>query len=128
MKTAARIVYGTFGTVLVFLSLVALLRPGLILSRDVYSPLTAHLIQEQGAEGLFIALMTIWCLFNLDRRRPVHLALLVFAFLFSAIHWAAFFHDMRSLASPLVNSVPFLALLAVTPFKSIVAGGIQQEE
>jgi sulfatase modifying factor 1 len=40
---------------------------------------------------------------------------LLFTALFAAIHWAEYLGDRRSLLSPLVNTVPFLALLAVRP-------------
>jgi hypothetical protein len=72
-------------------------------------------VREQGAEAVFIGLMAIWCLRHFEARRPVHLALLVFAALFAAVHWLEFVHARRGLASPLVNSVPLAALLATTP-------------
>ena len=81
MKAAARFVYGALGVLAMGLGLIAVFKPALALSEEAYSPLAAHLIQEQGAEGVFIGLMALWCFFNLERRRPVHLALLVFAFL-----------------------------------------------
>jgi hypothetical protein len=117
MSTAAQAVYGTLGIVATGLGLVVLVQPALALPAEAYSPLTAHLVREQGAEGLFIGIMALWCLFNQNDRRLVHLALLAFFLLFSALHWVEYFHDRRSLVSPLINSLPFLMLLAVTPFK-----------
>jgi len=116
MKWVARAVYGIFGTLATALGLLALLDPGLVLSADAYSPLTAHLIQEQAAGGVFIGIMAIWCLFHFEQRRPVHLALLLFAAIFAGIHWAEYLQGRRHLSSPLINSLPFLAFLVTTPF------------
>lgn len=116
MKSLAKAVYVVFGTLGVGLGIVALVRPALALPPETVSPLTAHLIQEQGAEGIFIGLMAFWCLFNLPRRRPVHIALLVFTALFAGIHWAEYLQARRGFASPLFNSIPFLAFLITAPF------------
>src|SRR5262245_30497139 len=105
MNTAARIVYGLFGGVALGLGLLVLFRPEIALPPEAASPLTAHLIQEQGAEGIFIGLMSLWCLFHLQARRPVHFALLVFALIFSTLHWAEYLHARRGLASPLLNTL-----------------------
>ena len=117
MRAAARAVYSIFGALAIGLGILVLVRPALALPSEGYSPLTAHLIREQGAEGVFIGLMAFWCLLNFDRRRPVHIALLIFAALFAGIHWAEYFQARRHLSSPVLNSIPFLALVATTPFK-----------
>src|SRR5262245_6371845 len=115
MRIVARVIYGSFGTLAIGLSVLVLFRPALALPADAYSPLTAHLIREQAAEGLFIGIMFFWCPANCARRRPVHFALIVFAAVFAGIHWAEYFHARRQLLSPLLTSVPLLALLATTP-------------
>ena len=117
MKVVARAVYGIFGTLAIGLGILALFKPAVALPSEAYSPLTAHLIREQGAQGVFIGLMAFFCLFHFDARRPVHLALLVFTALFAVIHWAEYFQARRQISSPLVNSLPFLVFLATTPFK-----------
>jgi hypothetical protein len=43
--------------------------------------------------------MALWCLFRFERRRPVHLALLLFTALFAAIHWGEYFRHRRQLTS-----------------------------
>lgn len=116
MDRVARVVYGVFGALAIGLGMLVLVDPARALPAEAVSPLTAHLIREQGAEGVFVGLMAVWCLFNFEQRRQVHLALLLFTALFAAIHWAEYLHARRHLASPLFNSVPFLALLATTPF------------
>jgi len=116
MKTLARAIYAVFGALAVGLGLVALIRPAVALPPEAFSPLSAHLIREQGAEGIFIGLMSFWCLLNFSARRPVHLALLIFAATFAGIHWAEYFQARRSLASPLLNTIPFLTFLVTAPF------------
>ena len=112
---AARAVYAVFGALALAAGVAALIRPSVALPPDGVTPLTAHLVREQGAQGVFIGMMAIWYLFHLEERRPVHLALLVFAALFSAVHWLEYFEARRTLASPLVNSIPLLALALITP-------------
>lgn len=116
MRIVARVVYGVFGGLAIGLSALVLFQPALALPSEHYSLVTAHLVREQAAEGLFIGVMAFWCLFNFDRRRGVHFALMLFTAVFAAIHWDEYFHARRQLLSPLLNSVPFLALVATTPF------------
>ena len=122
MKTLARLIYAVFGTLVIGLSVLVLVRPTIALPFDDRTPLTAHLVQEQGAEGLVVGLMAFWCLRNFERRRAVHLTLLAFALAFAAIHWLEFLHGRRSLASPMMNSLPLLLLLAATPRRRRAGG------
>jgi hypothetical protein len=117
LNSVARGVYGVFGALAIGLGLLALFDPARALPSEAYSALTAHLVREQGAEGVFIGAMALWCLFHFEHRRPVHLALLVFAALFAAIHWAEYLNGRRHVASPLLNSLPFVALLATIPMR-----------
>ena len=113
MKGFARAVYLVLGGLILGLSVLALVRPELALHPEETSALTKHLVREQAAGGVFIGVMALWCFFHFERRRPVHLALLLFTALFAAIHWAEYLQQRRRLTSPLVNSAPFV-LLAVT--------------
>jgi hypothetical protein len=108
-------VYGVFGALAIGLSVLALFQPALAIPTEAYSALTAHLVREQAAGGIFIGVMAFWCLFNFDRRRGVHFALIVFTAVFAAIHWSEYFHAKRHLLSPVLNSIPFLAFVATTP-------------
>jgi hypothetical protein len=121
MKPIALAVYALIGALGVLLGIAALLMPAVALPPDAHSPLTAHLVREQGAEGVFIGLMAFWCLVHYEHRRPVHYALLLFAALFASIHWAEYFANRRPLMSPLVNSVPFLLLGATAPWPRVAA-------
>src|SRR5262245_41634186 len=113
MRPIALAVYTLIGVLGVILGVAVLIDPALRLPPDARSPLTTHLVREQGAEGTFIGLMAFWCMLHFEQRRPVHYALLLFAALFAAIHWAEYFAGRRPLASPLANSVPLL-LLGIT--------------
>ena len=117
MTSVSRAVYAVFGALAIGLGVLVLVRPAIALPPQEYSLLTAHLVREQGAEGIFIGLMAFWCLVNFERRRPVHLALVLFTALFAGIHWSEYFQARRHLASPIINSIPLLALIAITPFK-----------
>jgi hypothetical protein len=115
MKLAARVVYAALAVLVGLVALLALIKPSLVLSTESYSPFTAHLVQEQAAGGVFVGLMALWCLFHFDQRRHVHCALLVYFALFAGIHWVEYAAGRRHIASPLLNSLPLLALLAITP-------------
>lgn len=114
MAIVARVIYGVLGGLAIGLGVLVLFKPALALPAEADSTLTAHLVREQGAEGIFIGLMAFWCLFNFDRRRTVHFALMLFTILFAGIHWFEYLHARRSLLSPIANSVPFLALVVAT--------------
>jgi hypothetical protein len=55
--------------------------------------------------------MSLWCIFNYERRRSVHYFLMVFAFLLAAIHWHDHLAGPLPWLSPINNSVPFVVLL-----------------
>ena len=114
MTVVARAVYVLFGVLAIGLGLLALFRPALALPPEAVSPLTAHLVREEGCAALFVGLMAFWCVRHFERRRPVHFALLLFSASFAAIHWYEYFQARRGLASPIANSIPLLALLVIT--------------
>src|SRR5262245_3711129 len=99
MKSIALAAYALIGTLAMILGIAVLLDPALALPPDARAPLAAHLVREQGAEGVFIGLMAFWCLLHFDQRRPVHYALLLFAAIFASIHWAEYFAGRREIVS-----------------------------
>jgi uncharacterized membrane protein len=108
MKKANQIVYGIFGAGALLFGIAELLFPGLLIS-DARFPMT-HLLREEGAAGIFIGLMAIWCIFNYEKRAAVHYFLIVFAFLIAAIHWFDYLTGHLNWMSPLYNTVPFIVL------------------
>src|SRR5687767_1057623 len=115
VEIAAKIVYGMLGSLFLVLGVIALVAPAAALPPEGHSPLVAHLVREQGAHAVFLGLMSFWCLRHLSQRVFVHYALLAFAALFSAIHWSEFLNGNRSLLSPILNTLPFLALTLTAP-------------
>jgi hypothetical protein len=116
VRTIAILVYVVFGALTVAAGVLALLNPSVAVPPDAASPLTRHLVREQGSEGVFIGLMFLWCAFHFEERRPVHFALLLFAVLFAGIHWAEYFSGRRQLLSPILNSLPFVWLAVTAPW------------
>lgn len=122
MKTFTLAVYALAGIGALLAGTVALVVPGLALPPDERTPLTIHLIREEAAAFVFIGMMLLWCTRNFERRRPVHLGLLVFTGLFAVIHWLGYFEDGRVSLSAIVNTVPFLAFAVTIPRADSVAG------
>jgi hypothetical protein len=113
MRKLNQIIYGAFGALAIAYGLAALVSPATLLAEAARSFHSAHLLREQGAAGLFIGLMFLWCIFDYERRRTVHYFLMLFAFLLVAIHWFDYFSGHLPWISPVYNSVPFAVLLVM---------------
>lgn len=120
VKKLNAVIYGVFGVLALVYGLGALIRPEAI-TPDASQFVVAHILREQGAAGVFIGLMFLWCIFNADRRTAVHFFFIVFAFLVAAIHWWDFLHGNLSWKSPLYNTVPFLILLLMAVVNRVAA-------
>jgi hypothetical protein len=72
-----------------------------------------HVTRELGAATVFLGFMHAWCIRNRGRRRAVHFGLMLFAALFAGIHWRDWAVGLRTLPSPLLNSLPFALLLLI---------------
>jgi uncharacterized membrane protein len=107
MKKVNRIIYGLIGTVAILLGFGVFLLPGLLTSDAERTPAIIHLLREEAAAVIFIGLMSLWCIFNYEKRTAVHYFLIVYAFLMAAIHWSDYLTGHRHLMSPLLNTVPF---------------------
>src|SRR2546426_10599440 len=108
MKKINSIIYGLFGAGAILYGVVALLAPASLAPEAARSFPVRHILREEGAAGIFVGLMALWCIFKYERRAAVHYALMVFAFLLAAIHWGDYFAGHLSWMSPLYNSVPCL--------------------
>ena len=120
MRKLNAIIYGLFGALAIVYGLGALIRPQAVVPEAGAFPIS-HLVREQGAAGVFIGLMLVWCIFNEGRRTAVHYFLTVFALLLAVIHWIDYFGGHLSWRSPLYNSVPFLILLLMALVNRIAA-------
>ena len=110
MKKMNQIIYGVFGIGAILFGVLALLFQGALLSEAHRLFPTTHIFREEGAAAIFVGLMSLWCIFNYERRTSVHYFLIVFAFLIAAIHWFDYFAGHLPWMSPLYNSVPFIVL------------------
>jgi hypothetical protein len=113
VRTANKIVYGIFGVLALVYGFAAVLSPTLVAGDEASAFPFSHIMREQGAAGVFIGSMSLWCVANYERRRSVHYFLMVFAFLLAAIHWFDYFSGHIGWVSPIYNSVPFAILLVM---------------
>ena len=116
MRRINSVIYGVFGIGAILYGVAALLFQAVLLSetRRVF-PLT-HIFREEGAAAVFIGLMSLWCIFNYERRAGVHYFLTIFAFLIAAIHWWDYLAGHLPWMSPLYNTVPFVVFLIMAIF------------
>jgi hypothetical protein len=114
MKKVNIAVYGLLAAGALLLGAIALVSPQSILPGAASSMTESHLLREEGAFSVFLGLMAAWCIVNYEQRRGVHVSLLVFSLLISAIHWREYFAGNLHLASALYNSVLFVVLAAMT--------------
>ena len=110
MRKINQIIYAMFDVGAMLFGVAALLFQGALLSDTHRSFPTTHIFREEGAAAIFIGLMSLWCIFNYERRTSVHYFLIVFAFLIAAIHWFDYFAGHLPWMSPLYNSVPLMVL------------------
>jgi len=116
VKKISAVVYGIFGAVAIAVGLGALIAPGAIEPEATEASNMAHLLREQGAATIFLGLMSFWCIFNVDRRRIVHIFLTVFTLFIAGIHWFDYLAGRRPLLSGIINSVPLAIFLAMLVF------------
>jgi hypothetical protein len=105
MRKVNYVLYGITGALFILIGAAGLLWPSLEQSLNWRGQ---HILREQGAAMIFVGLMAFWCVFNYERRRAVHLFLIVLALLLSLIHWLDYFQGHLLIQSPLVNTVPLI--------------------
>lgn len=108
MRKINSVIYGLFGIGAILYGAAALLFPAVLESNASQSFRFAHILREQGAAAIFVGFMSLWCIFNYERRRSVHYFLMFFAFLLAAVHWHDYLAGPLPWMSPLYNSVPFV--------------------
>ncbi len=91
MQKINQIIYAVFGVGAILFGVATLLFQEALLSETHRSFPTTHIFREEGAAAIFIGLMSLWCIFNYERRAGVHYFLMAFAFLIAAIHWFDYF-------------------------------------
>ena len=113
MRRVNSIIYAVLGAFTILYGIVNLFFPTFMVPEAARSFPLSHIIREQAAAAIFMGCMSLWCIFNYDRRRAVHYFLIVFAFLLAAIHWFDYLHGHLNWMSPLYNTVPFLLLVGM---------------
>ncbi len=73
MRKINQIIYAMFGVGAMLFGVAALLFQGALLSDTHRSFPTTHIFREEGAAAIFIGLMSLWCIFNYERRTSVRL-------------------------------------------------------
>jgi hypothetical protein len=116
VKKVNQIIYGLFGTVALVLGMTALQSPSLLASEAERTGALLHILREEGAAGVFIGLMSFWCIYKYEERNLVHQFLIVYTFLMAAIHWFEYLTGHRHLMSPLLNTVPFVVFVLMAMF------------
>ena len=113
MKKISVVVYALLGGVAILYGTANLLSPTFMVPEAAGSFVLSHILREQGAMAIFIGCLFLWCIFNYERRAPVHYFLMVFAFLLAAIHWFDYLSGHLNWMSPSYNTVPFVLLAAM---------------
>ena len=116
MRILTLVIYALFGAGAILGGIAAVVSPSVILPSTELTPLARHLAREEGAAFVFIGGMLLWAARHYDRRRPVHLGMVVLTALFAAIHWQGYFESGRYASAGLVNTVPFVLFALTTPF------------
>jgi uncharacterized membrane protein len=111
MKKVHKTIYALIGGVALVYGVATLFFPAILEKEAANDALLAHILREQAALAIFLGCMSLWCIFNYERRRAVHYFLIVVTVLFAAIHWFDYLADRRHLISPLINTVPLILLL-----------------
>jgi hypothetical protein len=84
---------------------------------------TLHILQEFGALLVFAGLVTFWFLWHYEQSRPFHWMLTAFWGLIALVHWFDVRGPIRSVAGPLVTTVPFLLFVAIGLLRTATEGG-----
>ena len=116
MQKLYKIIYLVFGGFAILFGTATLTVPGWLISEALESRHLAHNLREQGAAVIFLGSVALWCAFNYERSKAIHYLLTLFTLLDAAIHWFDFSQGRLPLASPILNSVPFI-IFALMAFK-----------
>lgn len=117
MRKLNSITYGILGAGAIIYGVANLLFPTLLVHEAAQSFPLRHILREQAAAAIFVGLMSLWCIFNYERRGAVHCFLIVLAFLLAAIHWFDYWTGHLNWMAPLYNTLPLIVLSLMTLFR-----------
>ena len=122
LNRIARIVYGLFGILYVFLGAGSMLLPtgwlpqslaDDILAGEMPSPFVEHLLQEFGTVVLALGLAFLWYANRKEQSRSFHWAMTFYFSLDTLIHWVGPEGLIGSWPRGITNSVPFAVMLVL---------------
>ncbi len=122
IKRIAISLYALFGSLFVIAGASVLLqRTGLLpdalgnFIRDVTkeNANTLHIVQEFGSLLVFAGLITFWFIRHYQQSIAFHWAMTTFWLLFAVVHWLDARGDLRSIAGPMINTVPLILFTLV---------------
>jgi hypothetical protein len=117
VKRIAISLYALFGSLFVIAGASVLLqRTGplpdavgnVILGVTKENPNTLHIAQEFGSLLVFAGLITFWFIRHYQQSLAFHWAMTTFWLLFAVVHWLDARGDLRSIAVPMINTVPLI--------------------
>lgn len=122
IKPIARLLYGIFGALFLIAGVTVLLLRTVLLPdalRNIVidfgrgDPTTLHIIQEFGSMLVFAGLITFWFIRHYEHSKAFHWAMTVFWGLIAFVHWFNVGGPLRSVRSPMINTIPFILFLLV---------------
>jgi hypothetical protein len=122
VPTITKVFYGLFGVFFVLVGGSVLLVNTVVLPEAVRNVILdfaqgdgryLHLAQEWGNAHLLVGLLTFWFIAHYDQSRAYHWAMTAYFAVDSLIHWFNVSGPPPSLASPLINTVPFVLFVTL---------------
>jgi hypothetical protein len=112
------VIYGVLGAFALLYGIANSIFPSVMVREAAFDFPLSHILREQAALAIFLGCMSLWCIFNYERRRAVHFFLIVVTILFAWIHWFDYLTGHLNWRSPLYNTVPLILLLVMIPTRS----------
>lgn len=122
IEAIAKSVYGFFGALFLIIGVTVMLLHTGLLPETVKSIVmdvahddsnAVHLIQELGSILVFAGLITFWFVRHYEHSKAYHWAMTTFWTLFALAHWFDGQAGARSIGGQLINTIPFIAFLAI---------------
>jgi len=115
MRRFNGIVYAVLGVFAIIYGVANLFFPAMLVKEAAFDFPLSHILREQAALAIFLGCMSLWCIFNYERRRAVHYFLIMVTTLFAWIHWFDYLTGHLNWRAPLYNTAPVILLLAMMP-------------
>ncbi len=126
IEVIAKFVYGFFGAVFLIVGATVMLLHTGLLPENIKNIVidfargdsnSLHLIQELSSILVFSGLITFWFIRHYEHSKAYHWAMTTFWALFALAHWFDGSEGPRSVAGPLINTIPFTVFLLIGLFR-----------